>query len=127
MLHTQYNPNYVSIPDAKNKADIHAQIKNCMYPPGPYLRCPRCFYCADCNEMEKAGPISEREARDERLIKESLRFDEDKGKYVTKLPFISSPESYLADNYLEAHRRYVSTIKSASVNDKSVIKQDEVF
>ena len=83
------------------------------------FRCIRCRDCEDCLKGAGQERMSMMQEAQQKLIKESVFIDKEKGRAVAKLPFLTDPAGKLKDNTRIAERRLESVCRKYS-SDESV-------
>ena len=80
------------------------------------FKCPSCRNCKACLKGAGQELISMKEEYQQQLIEDSVRIDEDLGRAVAKLAFLSDPEDSITDNEHMAVKRLQSVCRKYAGN-----------
>ena len=67
-------------------------------------RCAKCRSCVQCKNAEMIEKTSLQEEREQFLIEQSVKYDEERKVMTAELPFVSNPELSLSDNFYMAKK-----------------------
>ena len=98
--------------ESKDHKELISHIQQTLDVNIPDPRCENCIGCILCKRLSQNNAISAADHREEYIIKSSIYFDEELGKFCSPLPFKEDPEISLAPNNNESKGRYFRVIKS---------------
>ena len=97
--------------------DLMKDIYFMMNPTFYNNKCISCSNCSICKRLETDIKLQSITNQEEYHIRNSLLFDEDKGRFIAKLPFIKNPYTHLIGNYNEVCKRFRRTLKTIRKQD----------